>query len=90
MKVNIKLQGKVQGVGFRWFIKHHASKLNILGYVKNKQDSSLEAYFDGPDESINKMLELCKKGPPGALIDKMDISEQNNNETFNTFEIRSD
>ena len=73
--VKVIIYGKVQGVGFRNFVFSHAKKLNIKGYVKNNPDGTVEAVFEGDEDNINKMIELCKKGPERARVDKIDIKE---------------
>ncbi|BFI73519.1 acylphosphatase [Nanoarchaeota archaeon] len=71
MGVKVIIYGKVQGVGFRNFVYRNALKYNIKGYVKNNPDGTVEAVFEG--ENIDKMVELCKKGPERARVDKIDI-----------------
>jgi acylphosphatase len=73
--VKVIIYGKVQGVGFRNFVFLHAKKLNVKGYVKNNPDGTVEAVFEGDENNINKMIELCKKGPERARVDKIDIKE---------------
>ena len=73
--VKVIIYGKVQGVGFRNFVFLHAKKLNVKGYVKNNPDGTVEAVFEGDENNINKMIELCKKGPERARVDKIDIRE---------------
>jgi len=82
--VKIIIYGKVQGVGFRNFVFLHAKKLNIRGYVKNNPDGTVEAVFEGDKDNINKMIELCKRGPERARVDKIDIKdiEINNYQDF--------
>jgi Acylphosphatases len=82
--VKIIIYGKVQGVGFRNFVFLHAKKLNIKGYVKNNPDGTVEAVFEGDEDNINKMIELCEKGPERARVDKIDIKdiEINNYQDF--------
>ena len=75
MGVKVIIYGKVQGVGFRNFVYRNALKYNIKGYVKNNPDGTVEAVFEGEKENIEKMIELCKKGPERARVDKMDIIE---------------
>jgi len=82
--IKIIIHGKVQGVGFRNFVFLHAKKLNIKGYVKNNPDGTVEAVFEGDEDKINRMIELCKKGPERARVDKIDIVdiEINNYQDF--------
>lgn len=69
--------GTVQGVFFRSFLKEKAEKLCLKGYVRNKEDGSLEGWFEGDSEKVDEMLELCKKGPDHAIIKRLDIVEEN-------------
>jgi acylphosphatase len=82
--VKVIIYGKVQGVGFRNFVFLHAKKLNIKGYVKNNPDGTVEAVFEGDEDNINKMIELCKRGPERARVNKIDIRdiEINNYQDF--------
>jgi len=82
--VKVIIYGKVQGVGFRNFVFLHARKLNIRGYVKNNPDGTVEAVFEGDEDNINKMIELCKRGPERSRVDKIDIKdiEINNYQDF--------
>jgi acylphosphatase len=73
--IKVIIYGKVQGVGFRNFIFLHAKKLNVKGYIKNNPDGTVEAIFEGDEDNIKKMIELCKKGPERARVDKIDIKE---------------
>jgi len=73
--VKVIIYGKVQGVGFRNFVFLHAKRLNIRGYVKNNPDGTVEAVFEGEENNINKMIELCKRGPERARVDKIDIKD---------------
>jgi len=74
--VRVYIFGTVQGVFFRIFIKEQADKLNVMGYVRNKQDGSVEAWFEGNSSDVNKMIELCKKGPAHAIIKRLDIVDE--------------
>lgn len=68
--------GTVQGVFFRNFIKDNADKLQVKGYARNKEDGSVEAWFEGENDHVDKMIELCKKGPEHAMIKRLDIIEE--------------
>jgi len=67
--------GTVQGVFFRAFIKENADKLNVKGFVRNKEDGSIEAWFEGNGEEVDKMIELCKSYKH-AIINRLDIVEE--------------
>ena len=83
-RTHIFIYGKVHGVFFRSFIKEEALKLKINGIVRNTKDS-VEAIFEGESNSINKMIELCKKGPKFAKVSDVRIIEEDLKNEFKSF-----
>lgn len=75
--VKVEIFGTVQGIFFRDFIKQNAEALEIRGYVRNKPDGSVEAWIEGNEDSVKKMIEICKKGPQHSIIKKVDIFDEN-------------
>ena len=67
----VNIQGKVQGVGFRAFVEHHALKIGIKGYVKNCIDGSVEAEFQGTEEQLKQIIIICEKGPISSNVIKI-------------------
>ena len=84
----IYIFGTVQAVFFRAFVKENADKLNLNGYVRNKEDESVEAWFEGDSENVDKIVELCKKGPEHSIIKRLDIVEESLQD-FKEFKILS-
>ena len=68
MKKHIVITGKVQGVGFRYWLYKAAVERNINGWVKNKISGEVEALLIGNDSEINKLIKLCKKGPSSSKV----------------------
>ena len=66
--VRLYITGTVQGVFFRMFIKENAEKINVKGFVRNLEDGRVEAFLEGDADGVNKMIELCKKGPRHSQI----------------------
>lgn len=66
--VHVRIEGRVQGVGFRAFVERNALTLGLDGWVRNRRDGSVEAVFQGPDEIVNEMLALCRRGPPASAV----------------------
>ena len=66
--VQVRIEGRVQGVGYRAFVERNALALGLEGWVRNRRDGSVEAVFQGPDEIIDEMLVLCKRGPPASAV----------------------
>jgi acylphosphatase len=62
-QAHIFISGNVQGIGYRQFVKSNAKKLNLTGWVQNIEDGGVEAVFCGDKETIEQMIEICRKGP---------------------------
>ncbi len=76
-QVHLFISGNVQGVGFRQFVKNHARKLELVGFVTNTNDNKVEAVVQGDQKTIEQLITLCRKGPFLAevreVIDKKEI-----------------
>tara|TARA_Y100000310_G_C20293137_1_gene628122 strand:- start:241 stop:510 length:270 start_codon:yes stop_codon:yes gene_type:complete len=75
-RVHIFVYGKVQMVNFRYYIKEKADKLNLKGWIKNNEDGSVEAVFEGQEKNINDITKFCKKGPSSAKVNIIKITEE--------------
>lgn len=64
----ILVQGRVQGVGFRWWVVAQANGLKLCGWVRNRKDGRVEALAIGDTQSIERLTEACGRGPPGADV----------------------
>ena len=73
MKKHIVISGKVQGVGFRYWIYEAAMQRNIDGWVKNKISGEVEALLIGNDTDVNNLIKLCEKGPPSSEVTKVKV-----------------
>ena len=73
MKKSVRLyvEGVVQGVFFRSFIKENAERYDVKGFVRNLEDGRIEIFLEGNSENVNKMMELTKKGPKHSQIKKV-------------------
>ncbi len=60
--------GRVQGVGFRWFVSRHAHTLGINGWVKNNRDGSVEIWAEALTAKLVQFESLLRKGPPGSAV----------------------
>ena len=86
-RVRIFISGVVTRVFFRAFIKENSDKLGINGYVRNVGDS-IEAVFEGEEEKIKKMIDLCKNGPKAANVMKIEVEEAEYTGEFDSFCVR--
>ena len=78
MKKSIRLyiNGTVQGVFFRGFVKENAEKYNLKGFVRNLEDGRVEVFLEGDNDSVDKMIELCRKGPKHSQIRSIEIKDE--------------
>ena len=72
--MRIRVRGRVQGVGFRAFVQTEAIARGILGWVRNRRDGDVEAVFRGRVEAVNALCDLCRRGPPPANVEALEIS----------------
>lgn len=68
------VRGRVQGVGFRFFVEHAAAQLSLTGYARNLDDGRVEVYAVGTPENLSQLAELLWKGP--RLSDVRGVEEQ--------------
>ena len=74
--VRVYINGTVQGVFFRMFVKENAERYNVKGFVRNLEDGRIEVFLEGNVNEVNKMIELCKKGPKHAQIRNVEIKPE--------------
>lgn len=84
--LNIKIYGEVQGVSFRYFVKHLAEQLGVTGFVRNETDGSVYIETEGEDKSLKEFVSQCKKGPTSSKVGSLEISE-GNFKSFKDFQI---
>lgn len=84
------VSGRVQGVGFRQFVQHTASKRDLSGWVRNRPDGqTVEVMAEGTKAEIDRLIEELRSGPPGARVDKLDVAWSEPIELPNPFQIRT-
>jgi acylphosphatase len=69
------ISGRVQGVAYRAWTVETATSLGLRGWVRNRRDGSVEALIVGPEVSVARMIEACRRGPPAARVDRVEITE---------------
>lgn len=63
------VRGRVQGVGFRFYVRDWAEALGVSGYVRNLPDGRVEAFLQGREALVEELLSRIRKGPPGARVE---------------------
>ena len=81
------ISGKVQGVGFRYWLQSTAIEKNIFGWVKNKTSGDVEALIVGNEKEVKDLIKLCKKGPLASKVDHVKVSEYKKNYLKKSFDI---
>jgi len=68
---HVTISGRVQGVGYRYFVEHEARARDLEGWVRNRRDGSVEAVFSGPAEAVAAMIAACRRGPSSARVEAL-------------------
>jgi acylphosphatase len=72
---NIKITGRVQGIGFRFSAMQVAYRYEVKGYVQNLKEGAVYIEAEGEEENISRFLQWCRSGPLGARVDNAEITE---------------
>ena len=67
----IRVSGRVQGVGYRDALRWEAERRGVTGWVRNRADGSVEALLQGPDAAVEALLEWARRGPPAARVTEL-------------------
>lgn len=81
------VRGRVQGVGFRWFVEREAHILGVAGWVRNNADGRVEVLAQGTPEQLDALSLRLREGPRAARVDDVDESEAKLTDGMKTFRI---
>ena len=70
----VRVRGRVQGVGFRFYVCEEAAARGLSGWVRNCPDGSVEAQADGSHQSLQELVELMRKGPRGSHVTACEVT----------------
>ena len=84
--VRLYIDGTVQGIFYRAFIKENAERYNVKGFVRNLEDGRVEVFLEGDVDKVKKMIELCKTGPKHSMIRKVEEKDERFQD-FKTFKV---
>ncbi len=87
IQAHLIITGYVQGVGYRQFVKTHAKRLGLTGWVQNLPDGSVEVLVQGEKEDIENLIKECRKGPFLAQVKDIKIEWQDIKNRFSDFQI---
>jgi acylphosphatase len=88
VRAHVIVAGWVQGVFFRSETRRVANAYGVTGWVRNLEDGRVEAVFEGEEENVKRLVEFCRKGPPAARVDNVDVSWERYSGSFDDFQIR--
>ena len=75
MRLHAVVTGRVQGVGFRWFVRERAARLDLAGWVRNLADGRVELEAEGEADAIGALKRDLARGPDGATVSSVDELE---------------
>ena len=71
--VRVRIKGLVHGVSFRSSMAQMAAGLGVRGWVRNLPDGSVEAFLEGDERNVKRVLDWARSGPPRARVDKLEV-----------------
>jgi acylphosphatase len=82
-----KVRGRVQGVGFRWFVEREAHILGIAGWVRNNPDGTVEVLAQGTRDQLSGLHSRLREGPRAARVDSVEVSDESPAGSLTSFRI---
>jgi len=79
--------GRVQGVGFRWWVRSAADRLGLSGWVMNTDERTVEILAEGSVPALDELERLLREGPPGALVERVDARRSPASGSYRRFQI---
>jgi acylphosphatase len=88
VRAHIFIEGRVQGVFFRSYMREKAHQLKVSGWVRNLPDGRVEAVAEGEEPKVKTLLAWCQQGPPSARVTNIETKWEKATGEFSTFAIR--
>ncbi|MFQ5750869.1 MAG: acylphosphatase [bacterium] len=85
--VKLTVKGRVQGVGFRWFVLREAQELGLKGYVKNLYNDDVEIVVEGNRNSVEELIDRVKKGPAFSIVTHVELDWKEYSGKFTSFNV---
>lgn len=89
LRIHVEVRGRVQGVGYRWFVRSRAEELRLSGWVRNRPDGSVEAEAEGDAEALARFVEALRLGPPGARVEHVSERHESGQARHEGFHIQA-
>ena len=88
-RLDVTVRGRVQGVGYRYFVLRIAGRRGLTGWVANQLDGSVRCVVEGPADELDGIEAELRDGPPGAIVDAVQAVRMPATGRFDRFEVRS-
>ena len=88
-RLHATIEGRVQGVGFRYFVVNMAEELNLTGWVRNLANGDVEITVEGNTKDLERLLSHVRTGPPSSYVNNVSLDWSAAENTFTSFSIRS-
>ena len=85
--VHCTAHGRVQGVGFRFFVRQEAAALGVVGWVRNFPDGSVEFHAEGPESMLKDLVATVRQGPTFGYVNELDVDWTEPAGRYTSFEI---
>jgi len=88
VRAHVFIDGRVQGVLFRYTTKDEANLRGVKGWARNLSDGRVEAVFEGVKNKVEEVVDFCRYGPPEAKVSSVNVTWENYTGEFKDFFIR--
>jgi acylphosphatase len=89
VRLDATVRGRVQGVGFRYWVLRRATDLGLTGWVANETDGSVRCVAEGPPADLDVLEDILRRGPVGSVVERLDAVRMPAAGAFGGFEVRS-
>jgi acylphosphatase len=86
-RVHLIISGDVQGVGFRAWVLRYSRQISCTGWVKNRDDGTVEITAEGPRGELEELIAHCQHGPEVAWVERVDVNWSDATSEFHRFEV---
>jgi acylphosphatase len=76
VRKRVRAHGRVQGVFFRDTLRRAARREGVAGWATNRADGTVEAVLEGDEQAVERLVELCRRGPGHADVDRLDVIDE--------------
>lgn len=88
-RLHVCIDGRVQGVGFRYFTKQQAAYIAVTGWIRNRWDGTVEVVAEGEKRALDEFLKVLRRGPRAAMVQDVQTDWDEATGEFTSFQVRS-